>query len=341
MSPPNDLASMEADPEWLPFRYDWQRSLLGFAWIPRVAHSQLTFLADDYVRPLDPPSGAASIADVRSASSSLDCAPHYIFHSAFACSTLIARALDAPGASMALNEPQVINHLAVAALQKRLSEEDMGTVVRLLGRPFASGEAVIVKPSNEANFLAHPLMGVDEKSRAIFLYAPLPRFLASVAKKGMWGRIWSRRVFATLRAQANVALGLSEAELFQLSDLQVAALTWLLHNAQGAALIAAFPDRVRTLDSDTFLANRARTLDAVGAHFGIALDGEEIAAGPAFATHSKEIGRSVDPEAPLEPRIPMPTIDEEIEMVSSWAQSMAGHLGIAFELPRQSALLGP
>src|SRR5215203_5538403 len=158
MSPPNDLASVVTDPQWLPFNYDAQRSALEFAWIPREQHRELTFLADEYVRDLHPPTRTATIAEARGAAASLDAAPHYIFHSAFACSTLLARALDAPGASMALNEPQVVNHLVLAALQNRLSSDTLQTVARLLGRPFGPGEAVVVKPSNEANLLAQPLL---------------------------------------------------------------------------------------------------------------------------------------------------------------------------------------
>ncbi len=342
MSPKKDLGSIVADAQWLPLRYDWQRAELGFAWIPREKHPELTFLVDQYVKPIDPPTWTAPLAELHPVAASLDAAPHYIFHSAFCCSTLLARALDAPGRAMALNEPQVVNHLAVAALQNRLPGDVLLTVARLLGRPFGPGEAVVVKPGNEANVLAQPLLQIDQRSRAIFLYAPLPRFLASVARKGMWGRIWSRRLFATLRGHDGVQFGMGESELFQLTDLQVGALAWLSHHAQGAALLAAFPDRVRMLDSETFLANRAGTLAALGRHFGLALDArkaEEIVRGPVFATHSKEIGRSVDPEAPLEPRAAMPTIDEEIEMVATWARSVADHVGVAMELPRPASLL--
>ena len=34
------------------------------------------------------------------------------------------------------------------------------------------------------------------------------------------------------------------------------------------------------------------------------------------------------------------TVDEEIEMVATWARTMAEHIGMKFDLPRQSALLG-
>ena len=336
MSPNNDKADVAADARWLPVHWHSANDTIDFAWIERDAHSALSFLSEEYWRPLDP----ATVSLPRSTVP--EPAPnhaHYIFHSAFCCSTLLTRALNVPGKAMGLNEPGVLIDLASAAQQRRLSHEALQSVTRLLARPFSQGETIAIKPGNEANVLAHAILGLAPDSRALFLYAPLPRFLASVARKGMWGRIWARRLFATLRVQTGVDFGLADAELWQLTDLQVAALSWLMHHAQGAAMLAAFPERVRSLDSETFLANRAETLDALGVHFGIALDGKEIAAGPAFKSHSKEIGRAVDPEAPLEPRVPIPTVDEEIAMVASWAESMATHVGIVLELPRQSALL--
>lgn len=341
MSPANDLKSVVSDPQWLASRYDWQRATVDFEFISREKHRQLSFLSDEYIKEIAPGVRTAGLTEIAAAAASLDGAPHYIFHSAFCCSTLLARALDAPGVSMSLNEPQAVNHLALAALQNRLQSDVLTLLVRLLGRPFGPDEAVIVKPGNEANVVAGSLMEADSRSRAIFLYAPLPRFLASVANKGMWGRIWARRVVATLRAYGGLQLGLGDNELFQLTDLQVAALAWLTHHAQGAALFAAFPDRVRTLDSETFLAHRTDTLGALGHHFGIALDARSVSDGPVFQTHSKEIGRAMDPEGPLEPKPQIPTVHEEIEMVEKWAQAVAASAGMKYALPPESALIRP
>ena len=336
MSPNKDPASVVVDAQWLPAHWHEARDVIDFAWVPRDRHPQLSFLSDQYLRELEPATVSLGLGDLSGVTPHQ---AHYIFHSAFCCSTLLTRALDVPGRVMGLNEPWIMVELAAALQQRRLNSDVLQIVSRLLARPFGPGEPVVIKPSNEVNVLAHALLDGSE-SRALFLYAPLPRFLSSVARKGMWGRIWSRRLFSTLRVQTGINLRLGDEELWPLTDLQVAALAWLMHQAQAAALLRAFPDRVRTLDSETFLANRAKTLSAVGSHFGTELDGETIAAGPAFATHSKEIGRSVDPEEPLEARTPIPTVDEEIEMVATWARTMAEHIGMKFDLPRQSALLG-
>ena len=125
-------------------------------------------------------------------------APQYIFHSAFAASTLLARALDVPGIAMGLKEPQILNELAEAARARALSGDPLRTVVQLLARPFAPGEKVVIKPSNVVNLLAPSLLELDPGSNAIFLFAPLPRFLRSIADKGLWGRRWVRRLQALI-----------------------------------------------------------------------------------------------------------------------------------------------
>jgi hypothetical protein len=115
-----------------------------------------------------------------------------------------------------------------------------------------------------------------------------------------------------------------------------------MHHAQAATLIARLPGRVRTLDSETFLARRADALAATAVHLGIGLTQEQaqqIAAGPVFETHSKQLGQSFDPDEPLQPKPRVPVIDEEIEMVTAWTAEIARHAGVPLELPLGSNLL--
>ncbi len=342
MSSTNDPRTVVADPQWLPVHWKVGHEAVQFAWVPRASHAELTFLDDEYLTQLEPEVVTIPLADLDCTSAPDIPAPHYIFHSAFCCSTLLARAFDAPGVAIGLKEPQILNELAEAARAGSQSVNALDVVVNLLARPFAAGEGVVIKPSNVVNRLAAPLLERDGSSRAIFLYAPLPRFLGSVAAKGMWGRIWARRLFALLRRDTGLDFGLADAELFALTDLQVAALAWLMHQAQGAALIGRFGTRVRTLDSETFLVRRADALLALGRHFALPFDralADAIAGGPVFRAHSKEIGRQFDPEGSLEPRAPMAIVDEEAAMVATWARTVAEQVGVPLEFPPDAALL--
>jgi len=341
MSPKNGSQSVVSDPQWIPSHWDRSAGTLQFVHVPRERHGELTFLAEEYLGPARLPTTTVSIAEL-SAAPLQSTAPRFVFHSAFCCSTLVARALDIPGTAIALKEPQILNELADTARSGALSGEMFGLVMSLLGRPSGPEERVIIKPSNVVNVLAPALMNGNAQSRAVFLYAPLRRFLVSVVGKGLWGRRWSRRLYAQLLSDTGLKFGFADAEQFELSDLQVAALAWLMHHVQGAALLGQFPGRVRTLDSETFLARRADALAALAEHLELDLNRKQagiIATGPVFATHSKEVGRKFDPEDSLAPRASIAVIDEEIDMVSTWLTHVADHVGVTTQFSEESALL--
>ncbi len=104
-----DIAAVARDPLWFPDRYDPGHDAVHFRRLTRDDHRAATFLTDEYL-PADGPRMVVRRAEAIAA------APvagpvHYIFHSAFCCSTLLARAFDAPGAAMGLKEPVVLNDL--------------------------------------------------------------------------------------------------------------------------------------------------------------------------------------------------------------------------------------
>lgn len=340
MSSSDDPATLLSSPEWLPSHWLRPANAIEFVRLERETHARLTFLSDEYLEPLQLRTATLPIGGVQALPAAT--APQYIFHSAFAASTLLTRALDVPGIATALKEPQILNELAEGVRSQTLSRELLALVARLLARPHQADEKVVIKPSNVANILAGPLLELDAGSNAIFLYAPLPRFLRSVAEKGLFGRTWARRLFAILATDTRIDFGLSASDQFELTDLQVTALAWLRHHAQAGALLQHFAGRVKMLDSETFLARRAEALAAAAGHFGLAMDeakAADIAKGPAFTTHAKQLGRQFDPEEPLKPKASIPVIDDEIGMVTQWARSVAEHAGIRFELPPAASLL--
>lgn len=342
MTQRGNLEALSGDPAWLPLRLEPASRRLRFIRVERPLQAQVTFLDTEYLAPLGLAEQAALIDELEPFLPPDGPAPHFIFHSAFAASTLLARALDIPGTSLGLKEPQVLNDVADAVRGRGTDPSMLGTIVRLLARPYGPGETTVIKPSNVANMLASGLLGVDAKSNALFLYAPLPRFLRSLAEKGLFGRRWARRLYVLLQSDTRLNLGVSDADAFELTDLQVAALGWLMHHAQAAALIAQHPRRVRTLDSETFLSRRSDTLTALAQFFHLAISEEhalEIAAGEAFTTHSKEIGRPFDPEQPLQAKAVVPILDEEINMVAKWAEAVARQAGVPMQFPTDTTLL--
>jgi hypothetical protein len=96
---------------------------------------------------------------------------------------------------MGLKEPVLLNDLVGWQLRGSTAAQIAPVLddgLALLARPFAAGEAVVIKPSNLLNGMAPAMLTMRPQSRALLLYAPLRTYLGSVAKKGMTGRLWAR-----------------------------------------------------------------------------------------------------------------------------------------------------
>ncbi|WP_116089924.1 hypothetical protein [Sphingomonas crusticola] len=330
-------SKLGTDPCWLPHRVDVRKGEVSFLRLDREAHRRATFLTDEYIG-VDTPRRTLPIAalDV-AARSAIPGRCHFIFHSAFCCSTLLARAFDIPGSAMGLKEPTALMDLSEAALSGVQIGRILGPVLDLLSRPLSPSEAVVIKPTNVVNPLIDALLAQRGDAHALLLYSPLPAFLRSVAQKGLFGRIWARRSAASLARRPEFDPGYSAAERWEHSDLQVAALAWLQQQAQFARLARSQPaGRVATLDSETLLADPLRALTALAALFqldvpGLALD--EIATGPIFTRNSKRHDQPLDASLRAEQHAQAANAyGEEITMVVRWAEAVANHVGIPMQL---------
>jgi hypothetical protein len=140
-----EIAAVAKDALWLPNRYDESQDLVHFVRLTREEHRAVTFITDQYIS-ADAPRLVLRRSDVAAAAAPP--APlHLIFHSAYCCSTLLARAVDIEGVSMGLKEPLILNDLTGwrrRGADPRQLGAILDTVLTLLARPFAPGEAVVV-----------------------------------------------------------------------------------------------------------------------------------------------------------------------------------------------------
>lgn len=332
-----DPAAVARDALWLPNRYDESQDLIHFVRLTREEHRAVTFITDEYIS-ADAPRLVLRRSDVAAAAGPP--APlHFIFHSAYCCSTVLARAVDIEGKSMGLKEPLILNDLTGwrrRGADPRQLGAILDAVLTLLAQPFAPGEAVVVKPSNVLNSLAPALLGLRPRSNALLLYAPLPDFLRSIARKGLWGRRWVRELFIGQIRDGIVDLGLDEQHYLDLTDLQVAAAGWLAQQDVFARLIERFgPERVRALDSATLMARPADVMARLSDLFGLALDEpaiEAVLAGPAFTSHSKSNAAFSAADRQAEQRDAAATHADEIEKVAVWAEAVARTAGVSMQL---------
>lgn len=323
------------DPEWLPHTYDVGGANLTFVNVPREMRSGLMFLSDEHYaghfQKMAFPANAVA--------AEVDAAPraplHFLFHTSFCCSTLLARAFEIPGVSTALREPDVLINLGNRLIRNddQSNLQRLALVLRLLERPAAPGEAVIVKPSNFGNRLIEPILAQRPGTRALLLYSDVGTYLRSLLKRGMFGRIFGRKLFNQMRGWSPLEFGYTQAELFEQTDLQIAALGWLMQIQHFDAMGRAFgPKRVMLLDSASLLADPRASLGRAASLFGLDLDEERISgivAGPAFSKHSKFSEQDYGAEA--RERDHDAVIDahsEELGMVVKWVEAVAAELGV-------------
>lgn len=321
-----DLHMIESDPSWLPHRLDMAGQWVEFIRAPRSTLADRGFLADR-----DPPEsdriklGWDDVLSMAPAKGRI----HFIVHSAFCRSTLLVRALDAPGTVTPLNEPGIIASLVNAGEAGRSL---IAPLMGLLSRAHVAGEAVIVKPTNHANMILPQIMRDVPDARVVLMTNALSDFLGSIARRGLMGRNWGRKFFLEMQSYAGMDFGMDPRESFALTDLQAAGLAWFL-NQRFFTLIAEGQvqgvDRARiaVLDGGRFDAKRERTIGAVFRHFRIDAPtglAAALANGEVFLHHAKLGGSfATDGTEQLDH-----LMEQEIDQVGEWIAMIAAQAGV-------------
>jgi hypothetical protein len=327
---------LRLDPEWLAHRYDPQHDAVHFIRADRAVRREVPFLTDEHL-----PSAQEPLVIRREDALAAAPAPspiHFVFHSAYCCSTLLANACDREGAASSLKEPTILND--IVGWRHRGAEparvgEVLDHMLRLLARPFAAGESSVVKPSNLINALAPAMLAMRPEAGALLLHAPLGVYLGSIAGKGLWGRLWVRDLLMKQLKDGLIDLGFQPEDHLLQTDLQVAAVGWLAQQRLFARLAGQYPGRDRTLDSETLLARPHEALAAIDRLFGLgrapAVLEETVVR--LFRRHSK-FGGEFDREDRLAGQRSAAEIHgEEIEKVTIWAESVAANAGVPVRLP--------
>ena len=329
-----------SDPRWLCHRYDSVNDAFRFRRVDRDRHRAVPFLADSDLGE-DPAPAIVARADAAALAPSA--APlHFIFHSAFCASTMLARALDVEGSAMGMSEPVLLNDL-VGWRRRGATPAQLGAVMadslRLLARPWSDGEAVVIKPSNVFNGLASGALGLSPASKAIILTAPLPAFLASVARKGLHCRLWVRELLEYLLQDGLVDLGFAPNDYFRQTDLQVAAVGWLAQQAMFVRMLDRFgPARLATLDSERLTTHPAATVAAVARFLGLALsDPADYADHPALLRDSKFGGDFTPGQRQADRAAAEQAHGDEIAKVMAWAEAVAASANVPLTLPHALA----
>jgi hypothetical protein len=116
--------------------------------------------------------------------------------------------------------------------------------------------------------------------------------------------------------------------------LQAGAAGWLAQHAIFADAAKAHSG-FRTIDSETLRAKPQESLAALAAGFDIELDAAEVAAGPAFRTHSKDRSNYSPEQRDDDHEKGRDRHAREIGIVVQWAEQLAAHAGIPIVLPEK------
>lgn len=333
-------AQIVADPEWLAHRYNESDDTFQYRHVTRQRHAEVPFAIDDY---LGVEANPVVIRREEAAGLVGEPAPiHFIFHSAFCASTMLVRALDVPGSAMGISEPVVLNDMVGwrrrgADIQKHARVMD--NALAQLSRPWGAGEAVVVKPSNIYNGIAMGALALRPNAKALMLYAPIEEFLLSVARKGMWCRLWVRELLEGMLQEGMVDLGFEPRDFFRQTDLQAAAVGWLAQHMLFHRMADRFgPDRIASLDSETLTGDPATSVARTAVHFGLTKqDPADYAAHPAIGRNSKSGAGFERGERQLDQARAREVYGDEIEKVSEWIRVVGERRGISLELPLKLA----
>lgn len=234
---------------------------------------------------------------------------NYIFHPAFACSTLLTRYLDLIPCCFVLREPNLLTQ--VASIRPFLSVpagepsferamEDwlqvFRLVLRLLSRVYCESDVVIIKPNDQCNSLGEVLLKQNDESKILFLSIDLRTFLITVLKAPE-RRIWLRtRLRSAAKDAAHYKL-LASVDFSNLDDAQAGAYLWLVNASMCQHLRMLAPDRVSILAGDTVANVPEACIRTVASFFGLPLEYDQVGAlltDPSVLKYSKGLSRPYD-----------------------------------------------
>lgn len=335
---PADSSVYVRDPNWLPVSYDAQSDSLVFARVPVETRKQVVFLDRRFLGQAQH-SPAVPVSHLGAAG--IESGPvHFIFHTAFCCSTLMTRALDLPGVAAGLKEPGVLISFAQHwshARQTPGALNALGATLDLLSRPTGPGETQIIKATNAANHLLPEIMHLRPDAKVLVMYSGLDSFLESVTRRDFSGRAFARQMHQTFTGAIPLNIPFTHQEEMLQTDTQIAALVWLMQTAFFNQLRRYHGhDRIRTLSSARFLADPASVLVKVGDFFGLNASPQqwaEVAGGPVFREHAKERGRpftSATHNAQLAQA--RNAHARELQVTEDWAKQIAARCGAPLSL---------
>lgn len=240
-------------------------------------------------------------------------AVNYVFHTAYCCSTLLARYLDLIPACFVLKEPSILAQLAMLRpsgnpalnLAQGMATGDewqslMNLAIRLLTRTYAPDHVVVIKVNDLCNSIGHALLKTDRRSQIVFLHVPLRTFILSVLKTQS-RRVWLRTRLRDTRKAAESFPRLDGIDPASLRDAEGAAYLWLLNSLIYNRLrMGEDSARVLAFDGEKVAENPKQALAEIASFFRLTLPEStlsQLLVDPSVGRYSKNLSVEYNTES--------------------------------------------
>lgn len=330
-----------AQPRWLCFGFDPGLRDVHFVHVDDALLESSTFVDPGWA--LSQPHVRLPLEDVADAIADLPepLSNGLILHTAFACSTLLARCLQITGRLQVLRELPLFSGLALAreALaatdQLRQWRQLLVVASSMPARPFDAGAATLNKPGNVLLSVATELLTQNPVSKAVVIHTDLPAFLGSCSKKLASGaepwRAMLRGLQPALHILENAGIDRNDTDPFHWASTIWHLQMQLLHE------LAASPaaSRVRQLSANTFLRAPASVIDDVKAWLAPEVDApiDQHRLDEVLSRHAKQPGLAFGRERrEHERQIVNQHFSTDIGTALRWSEHRFGRWEEAYEL---------
>ncbi|MDE2052109.1 MAG: hypothetical protein KGJ72_13935 [Gammaproteobacteria bacterium] len=263
---------LAASPEWFPLEMAGQRAI-RLVRLDEAAYEAASFL-DRRVLRSQPAERRCSVESAAIAGARLAPDAHYIFHIGHVGSTLVSRLVGGHEALFSVREPALLR-AAAAAPEAAIAGLSLRDQLALLARTWRPGQRAVIKPTSYVGEQAGTILGLHERSAAIFMFTPPLNYLRAILA-GPNSRSESR-VLAPLRLlRLRERTGAGAVARDPESEGEWIAMNWLCEMTALRQAADRFASRVLWVDFDEFLAAPASGLNAVFRTLGVPLESREI-----------------------------------------------------------------
>jgi hypothetical protein len=337
-----DFDKLFKTPELYPLKIDFDKRSMVFVRMTRAAYESCLFVSFRRAERFGGELCDIRLDDVLLASQNSLSSKRtiYILHTAYCCSTLLARYFELFPSSFVLKEPPLLAQVAnTSHLPRPKWSEVLDLSIRLLTRTFRAEDTAVIKTHVPCNMIGRELLEQNPLASIIYLFTPIRSFLLAVLKsekRRQRIRTWNREV--SLAASRCPDLAGLEPE--RLTDAQAAAYWWLATRffCQELCVADRF-SRVWILNGEDLALSPEMAIPSLMDCYGLPQDEQQcrrIVTHPSIHAHSKYPEREFDGSALQKEQVILEDhYGAEADTALSW---MLSH-GLHSELPRAESPL--